>query len=172
MFRFTRLVIVATVAVGLLVQAPADAANPAGGTINKRKKALAWSGGPFTFSSAFPADTGIDCLQGSSDQLCDHFALTVNLGDGANVEAAIRTPNACSAGCLAAPVEGEDYDLYVYAPDGTLVAEKASPGGNEKLVFKHRKRFSGKPYELRIVPWAVRPGSTYKGTVKALSLGR
>lgn len=162
---------VAAVVGALLLHGTAEAASPSRGTITKSQRNLSWSGGPFTTSSPVPADTGLDCVRGASDDLCDHYALSVNVGDRAEIEVAIASPNACPAGCLAAPVDGDDYDLYVYAPDGTKVGQSTTPAGKEKVVFKHRRRYSGQPYEVRIVPWAVRPDSTYKGTVRALTTG-
>jgi hypothetical protein len=170
MLKVTRVVVVAAVATGLLLHGAANAATPTAGTISKAKKSVSWSGGPFTLSEP---TLDSDCnIGGADDPICDHFSLTVNLGDSANIEVAIKTPRPCTAGCLAQPAEGDDYDLFVYGPDGSKVAEKATPAGNEKLVFKHRGRFRGKPYEVRVTPWAVLPGSTYKGTVRAVTVGR
>lgn len=169
--RIAGLAVAALLAVASVEQA-AVAATPSSGKITKSKRTLSWNGGPFTLSSPIPGDTGIDCLQGESDPICDHFMLTVTLGDRAQLEVKVTTANPCTVDCLAQPAQGDDYDIHVYAPDGRKVAESATPAGIEKLIFTHRARYNGRPYEIRIVPWGVAPGSSYKGTVRARTIGR
>jgi hypothetical protein len=165
--RFVRLAIVCLVVLGALAQSAADAATPASGSITKSKRSLSWNGGPFTLSEPIP-DSQCN-LGGASDPICDHFMLSITLGDGAKIEVAIKTAAPNASGGIE-PVQGDDYDLFVFAPNGALVAKSNTEVGNEKLQFKHRAAFNGKPYEIRVNPWGVRPGSTYKGTVKALTL--
>jgi hypothetical protein len=95
----------------------------------------------------------------------------VNLGDGAQIEVRVMTgtPNPPEG---AQPIDGDDYDLFVYAPNGALVAEAANAKGNETIVFRHSGRFRGQAYEIRVHPWFVFPGSTYRGTARALTVGR
>lgn len=167
--RAWRVLAVGVVALGLWSQPAAQAASPESGSISKSKRSVSWSGGPIYLSQ--PSLAG-DCLGGSSDPTCDYFALTItNLGEGAKVQVKVTTarPNTDDG---VNGVQGDDYDLFVYAPNGALVAESANPRGNETAEFRHRKQYNGKPYEVRITPWLVVPGSTYKGTAKALTVGR
>lgn len=165
--RRARWLIIGVVGLGLLAQAPAQAAAPASGTITKSKRSVAWNGGPFTLSEPIPDS---DCeIGGSTDPICDHFTLTIKLGDGAKIEVAIKTAAPNPSGGVE-PAQGDDYDLFVYAPSGALVGKSNTEVGNEKLQFKHRAQWNGKPYEVRVNPWGVRPGSTYKGTAKALTV--
>ncbi len=166
--RTLRAFVIGIIALGMF--APhAHAANPSSGTITKSKRSISWAGGPIYLSQPNPVAS--DCLLGSDDPTCDYFALTVKLGEGARVQVKVTTARANTDDGVNG-VQGDDYDLFVYAPNGALVAESANPRGNETLEFKHRKANSGRPYEIRITPWLVLPGSTYRGTIKALSVGR
>lgn len=167
--RAWRVLAVGVVVFGLWAQPAAHAADPASGSITKSKRSVSWSGGPIYLSQPNPVAS--DCLGGSSDPTCDYYALTVTLGEGAKVQVKVTTarPNTDDG---VNGVQGDDYDLFIYAPNGALVAEGANPRGNETAEFRHRKQYNGKPYEVRITPWLVLPGSTYKGTAKALTLGR
>ena len=148
---------------------PAAASSPPSGHLHRAQRHLNWSGGPFIVSE--PNYFAPGCLGGRSDPLCDHYALTVGLGNGALIEVSITTPRP-NPEDGAEPLDGDDYDLFVYAPNGGLVAQSANATGNERLVFRHRAAYTGKPYEVRVSPWFVAPLSRYKGTVRALSLGR
>jgi hypothetical protein len=130
----------------VLVVAPAAwAADPAAGTVSKRQDA-GWTGGPFVVSNPAACLTGID-------PVCDHFLLTVDARAGTHVAVAITN---------AAP-ETNDFDLFVYAPDGTLLASSATASGTEKAVFEHKSQYAGQAYEVRVQPWLVDAGMTYQG---------
>jgi hypothetical protein len=161
--RAIRITAVAAAA-AMLFGIPAEAASPASGSITRTKKSVSWNGGPFVLSEPGPNS---DCAGGASDPICDHYILKINLGEGAKIEVAIKSPQA-STGSLPAP-DGSDFDLYIYSPDGTPVASSATAAGNEKATFKHKARWRNKAYEIRVVPWVVIPNSTYKGTAKALT---
>jgi hypothetical protein len=167
-------VLIAAVMVALAL--PAQAASPASGTITRAKRSLAWSGGPFVVSEPAPDPSGLNVYAPSchGDSMCDHFALSVHLGDGARVRIAITTARPNPPGSIAQPVTGDDYDLYVYDPTGALLTgmSGATEKGDESVTITHRKAFNGKDYDVAVRPWAVLPGSTYQGSVKALSLGR
>jgi hypothetical protein len=159
----------------LLASVPAQAATPQSGTITKTKRSVHWSGGPFTLSDPFPDPTGFNIIAPSchTDTMCDHFALKVTLGDKATFLVKIRTPNPNPSSGLAQPVTGDDYDLYVYDPDGNLVSgdQGNTPAGNEKATIVYRKKFKGRPYDIAVRPYAVMPGSSYTGTVTVLTNG-
>lgn len=130
----------------VLVAGPAAwAADPAAGTVSKRQDA-GWTGGPFVVSNPAACLTGID-------PVCDHFLLTVDARAGTHVAVAITN---------AAP-ETNDFDLFVYAPDGTLLASSATASGTEKAVFEHKAQYAGRAYEVRVQPWLVDAGMTYQG---------
>ncbi|MDQ3874237.1 MAG: pre-peptidase C-terminal domain-containing protein, partial [Actinomycetota bacterium] len=125
-----------------LTPATASAATPGGGSVSKKSPSVTWDGGPFAASN--PAG----CV-GAADPTCDHFLLQVSgLSGTANVQIAISAQ------------EGDDYDLFVYAPDGTLVDSSATASGNEAVTIP---RPVDGTYEVRVQPWLVTPGSTYHG---------
>ncbi len=169
-------VLTTVVVAGLLVAAlPAHGAAPSSGTLTKSKRTAKWSGGPFTLSDPTdPVGLGIppapSCHRNSS---CDHFALKIRLDEGAKVEIAVKTPNPNPPDGLQ-PITGDDYDIYVYDPNGIEVSggKGATVKGNEKVTITHKKKFNGKAYDVAIRPWAVMPGSTYSGTAKVLAVGR
>jgi reprolysin-like metallo-peptidase family M12B len=143
--RLTYRILTAVALLALAVVPVAWAANPAAGTVSKNQDA-AWTGGPFTISNPAACATSVD-------PLCDHFLLTVNAKAGTRVAVAITT---------AAPATN-DFDLFVYAPDGTLLTSSASSGGTETAVFEHQLQWAGQAYEVRVQPWLVEPGTTYQG---------
>lgn len=164
--RLVRLTAVVVLVLGFVSGSGAQAASPASGKLLGTKRVMKWSGGPFVTSE--PNYVSADCLAGASDPLCDHFALTVDLAGGTEIEVSVTTasPNPPEG---IQPIDGDDYDLFVYAPNGALVAEAANAKGNETVLFRHDSRFNAKPYEIRVHPWFVMPGSTYKGTARALT---
>lgn len=167
--RVVRAALLVSTILALAVEPAAEAASPASGTLQRTKRVLRWSGGPFAVAET--NYLGPACVAGADDPLCDHFQLTIRLGEDAVIRVTIKTPSANPEDGVA-PLDGDDYDLYVYAPNGSKVAQAENSAGNETLVFTHRARNNGRPYEVRVAPWSVRPGSTYKGTVTALTLGR
>lgn len=134
------------VALAMLALAPAaQAAEPPQGTVSRQADA-AWTGGPFVVPN--PAA----CVS-SVDPVCDHFFLTVDAREGTHVGVAITTEDPAA----------NDLDLFVYAPDGTLLASSATATGTESLVFEHRLDHGTGPYEVRVQPWLVAPGTVYEG---------
>ncbi len=85
---------------------------------------------------------------GPADPTCDHYALTLN----------VRANQDVSVGIVGA--EGDDWDLFVYGPDGSQVASSATPSSSESVVI------DGQPagtYEVRVQPFTVTPGASYDG---------
>jgi hypothetical protein len=62
--------------------------------------------------------------------------------------------------------EANDFDLYVYDANNVMVAYSATETGNESLVFENT---GTGPYEVRVNPWLVVPGSTYAGMAREVS---
>jgi hypothetical protein len=146
---------------GLLASAvPAAAATPATATLSAKKKTVTW-GGSFTASQPIAGVVASGCVLGESDPMCDHFKLKINLGEGAKIRVSIPAQQAT------------DIDFAVFAPDGSEVASSGNlPGEAEMAEFIHRARFRNRQYEVQVVPYLVAPGTTYKGTVKAITLGK
>jgi len=140
-------VAILAVAACAMVAGFALAATPASGTVSKNQD-VTWQGGPFTASN--PAV----CV-GSADPTCDHFFLNVDGREGAHVLVAID-----------GAMDTDDYDLFVYYPDGTLAGQKATGSGNEAVVFEHSTTHGTGPYEVRVQPFLVGAGSTYTGVAQ------
>ncbi len=156
-------IVVAAVLVALVGGAePTDAASPSGGTLSKTKKTLTWTGATNNYAIPWP-DPVLFC----TDENCDHFKLKVNMGDGARIKVSIR---ASSSGLEVAQVVAgpNDYDLYLYDPNGNQIAESADEDGNESFTFTHKARFRNKTYDVMVSPWIVLPGATYKGTISTV----
>jgi hypothetical protein len=92
----------------------------------------------------------------ASNPACEAFALTVDVKPGSRFAVAI-----------ASEIEGDDYDLYVFYPDGTAAGSSASSGGNEAVVIQHTLLHGSGPYQVRVLPFTVTAGSTYQGIARA-----
>lgn len=131
-------------AVVVLLAAPVaiEAAEPAGGTVSQDSPTVSWLGGPFLTSN--PAA----CLP--EDPACDRFALTIvpsgEAGDSVQV--------------ITVAADGDDYDLFVYDPNGALVASSAGATGNESVAIFEPVAGT---YTVEVQAWLVQPGSTYTG---------
>lgn len=144
MRHLQRVSTIATLAALILVPV-AWAADPSEGTVSHKEDA-AWTGGPFFLSDP------VACTS-SSDPVCDHFFLSVDAREGTHVGVGITTEDP----------DANDLDLFVYAPDGTLLASSTTPTGTESLVFEHSLAHGEGAYEVRVQPWLVEPGTVYEG---------
>jgi hypothetical protein len=141
-------------AVAVSLAAPAAwAAQPGSGTVAPPNVSASWMGGPYTLG--VPNQLG--CLT-PSNPTCDAFALTVNLTLGYRFVVAIQSE-----------IEGDDYDLYVYYPDGTEAGRSANAGGSESVVIAHTNLHGSGPYKVRVLPFEVTSGSTYQAIARATS---
>jgi hypothetical protein len=147
-----------------LAATPSWAASPASGTLSKAKKQITWKGGPFAASFTTP-DPIIGC---PGVDACDHFALKADLGEGSRIKITLRTPNPAVEADPLRPYD--DYDVYVYAADGSEVAHQITANGNETLTFTHKARWRNKPYDISVDPWLVQPGSTFTATASVSKL--
>lgn len=151
--RFVRACLLVISVLCLVATVPAEAASPAKGTLSKKSKKVSWTG---SFTLSEPDPVGNCELGGSTDPVCDHFFLKVDLPDGARIRIDLPTPNGTT-----------DLDLYVYSATGAEVGSSGNLIGTGEFVeFRHSGRFRNKPYEVRVVPWIVVPGTTYKATAK------
>lgn len=128
----------------------ATAATPAQATLNNKVKTVKWTG-TFTLSQPNPV-TG-DCVGGATDPICDHFFLKVDLPDGARIRVVVPMTD-----------EPGDLDMHVYAPNGAVLGSGTKLQSPEVVEFRHSAKFRNQPYEVRVVPWIVVPGTTYEGT--------
>lgn len=142
-FHFRYLVFV-PLAVVVLLAAPVagNAAEPDSGTVSADSPAVAWSGGPFLTSNPTV------CLP--EDPACDRFALTIEPSGEPGDSVEVTT----------AADEGDDYDLFVFAPDGSLAGSSATASGNESVTLF--EPVAG-IYTVEVQAWLVTPGSTYVG---------
>src|SRR6266576_2394790 len=59
------------------------------------------------------------------------------------------------------PNAGDDWDLFVYGPDGTRVGSSTNGAGSAETVPLNNP--AGGTYEVFVNPWLVNPGDTYNG---------
>lgn len=133
-----------------LLAVPAFAAEPGSGSVSNGNRTAEWTGGPF--QAGVP---GAGCLA-PADPTCDAYSLTVDVKPGRRFAVAI-----------ASEIEGDDYDLFVFYPDGTEAARSATSGGSEAVVIEHTALHGSGPYQVRVQPWEVSAGSTYKGVARS-----
>jgi hypothetical protein len=131
----------------------AQAAEPGSGRVAPPNISASWTGGPYTVG--VPNQLG--CVT-TADPTCDAFALTVDLTLGYRFVVGIQSE-----------IAGDDYDLYVYYPDGTEAGRSANSGANESVVIKHTNLHGTGPYQVRVLPFTVTSGSTYQGIARATS---
>ena len=137
----------------LSIAPAAHAAQPGSGTVAPPNVSASWTGGPYTVG--VPNQLG--CVT-PSNPTCDAFALTVNLTLGYRFVVAIQSE-----------IPADDYDLYVYYPDGTEAGRSANAGASESVVIKHTNLHGTGPYKVRVLPFSVTAGSTYQGIARATS---
>lgn len=102
----------------LVATAPGHTATPAGGTLSEATPQVAWSGGPLIPTAS--ADCG-----GPDNPACDNFALTIEPPD---------SPFRVTIELV--PQTGDDYDLQVWSPSGSLEKSSGnSPGQPERVVL-------------------------------------
>lgn len=152
-YRRAFLANLAILATSAFAAAPAMAAQPSSGTVAPPNISAQWVGGPYTVG--VPNQLG--CVT-ANDPTCDAFDVTVNLPNNYRFAVAI-----------ASEIEGDDYDLYVYYPDGTEAGRSANAGGNESVVIVHNQSRGTGPYKVRVLPFEVTSGSTYQGIARSTS---
>ena len=139
----------------LLFPLLALAATPPSGDLNSTQGEATWAGGPFVASN--PATTGglikqVPCDVGQP--ACDTYRFTVSAAGIKQVLIAIAPANG---------FEADDYDLYVYNDQGTLIATDASGDGYESVVVNAG---TSTFYDVRVQAYLVGVGSQYSGVVQ------
>ena len=99
----------------------AHAAEPASGTVDGTTAQVTWSGGPLVFTTL---GTGCQPVAGPT---CDVFELTIGALPA-------DAPDVVISGAAESP--GDILWLYVYGPDGTLVAEDTNLGANPRAILR------------------------------------
>lgn len=130
----------------LLPFASVYGAEPDAGHLDRAHPSVSWTGGPFYASNP----TQDNRCAGADRATCDLFVLTVEAPQGWLVTVATETV--------------DDIDLVVYDRRGDFVAGSGGADGNELLAFRHDRRRA--PYEVRVQPFLVTPGTTYNGDAR------
>jgi hypothetical protein len=141
-----RLRFLAVCALALVATPTSNAANPAAGTVSAATPTT-WTGGPFAASS--PGLTP-ECVDGAPS--CDTYRLTIVPAPG-NYTVKIR---------LTPAFPTDDYDLFVYDPNGQQVDSSANPPGFIEEVELDSP--AGGVYTVKALAFLVLPGSTYTAT--------
>jgi hypothetical protein len=128
---------------------PAWAATPSAGTVSSSSTQASWTGGPRTPTASATCGS-------PSNASCDNYKLTLNPPSYAYKVEITLTPQ----------VPTDDYDLEVYAPNGTLAGSSGnSPGQAESVVLVNPV---GGVYTVTASPYAAL--TAYKATAKLSQL--
>jgi hypothetical protein len=132
------------VATAALLPGSATSAVPASGTISPASTSVSWQGGPAVVSNP----SGV-CV-GGVDVTCDRFLLTITPPPTGNYSVEIT---------LTASNTDDDWDLFVFGPDGTSESStKSAPNYPEVVRLNNPAAGTWRVYGN---PWLVNPGSTY-----------
>lgn len=124
---------------------PSNAATPSGGTLSKPGQKLSWTGA----FQIFTVEARCDVVD-----VCDHFKIKVNMGEGARVRVVLPAPNPAT-----------DLDFFIYDPKGVEIASSGNlPGETESATFTHKAKFRNKVYDVAVVPYLILPGVSYNAT--------
>jgi hypothetical protein len=138
----------------------ARAAAPASGTVRAPGDRVTWTGGPFDAranegnTEVGTSDAPPQCPNDAKSD-CDVFVLEVDPSSTMAVTVSVDA------------LPTEDYDLYVFGPDGAEVGTSANPNGLTETV-EIPAGSSGR-FEVRVKPFTVTDGSTYDGAAVAES---
>jgi hypothetical protein len=135
-------------ALGLLVCATAQAANPSSGSVSQASPQAGWTGGPLT-------PTAASTCSGPDNAQCDNYKLTIAPPSYAfKVEIKLTLQPT------------DDYDLEVYGPDGALVASSGNSAGEAEIVVLTNP--AAGTYTVSASPFA--PIGSYSGSAKISQL--
>lgn len=167
--QWRRAYAIAVSAAVLLTTVPAQSATPSAAMLTRSKRTATWKG-TATLSSPYFVTSELDCNL-VADPACDHFALRIDLGEGAKIQLTLKAEDAADPNDPAKVYN--DWDAYVYAP-GPPAAPIAYGAeiGNESFTFTHEAKHRRQPYDIAIRSWFSIPGTTYTATAKVVTLGR
>jgi hypothetical protein len=135
-------------ALGLLVCATAQAANPPSGTVSQASPQASWTGGPLT-------PTGAATCGGPDNTQCDNYKLTI-VPPSYSFKVEIKLTLQAT----------DDYDLEVYGPDGALLASSGNSAGQAETVVLANP--AAGTYTVSASPFA--PVGAYSGSAKISQL--
>ncbi|MEJ7629518.1 MAG: sialidase family protein [Nocardioidaceae bacterium] len=138
---------------GSLAVNPADAANPASGTVSDTSRSTTWTGGPFVVSN--PTGTALDPPDCSQPGFCDDYTLKVDTSSTYGSTHQLKIT-------VSWGTPGEDYDVYLLDGNNNSVSSAAT-SSNPEIILVEPKAGN---YTVRVVPFAVVPGSTYSATAE------
>ena len=118
--RFVVAALAAAALLGIVAAPPAPAADPSSGTLSADSPQLTWRGGPLLF-----ATVGTGCDPAASPT-CDVFDLTIG---------ALATKAGDGVISVAADQPGDVLALYVYGPDGAMVAKDVKLTANPRVTL-------------------------------------
>lgn len=153
------------IAIALVAQSAA-AAVPESGEINDEALAAQWDGsGPYVVTNVTPfagEPVPVFC-EPTVPQVCDNFAVTVNITDEFRELPENQRESAKIAISFPVATSQEDYDLYFYDASGALVGESAT-GGQEAITVPLKSLKNGS-YTVTVIPFAPL-GTNYAGVVQ------
>ena len=151
--RFGRLVLVGVVALAVLGLAPtANAATPAGGTVDSGHPQVTWSGGPLLFSTL-----GTGCKPKTPQ--CDVYTLTIGALPAGAADVLVNA---------AARNATDVLSLYVYGPGGALVGQDTELTANPRVVLR---RPAAGTYSVRVEALLGSGPVSYDGLAAATDAG-
>ena len=139
------------------------AATPDSGTLTEDGETIEYTGGPFAAANVFAQEGDPQCYEPAFP--CDDFALTVDLSE----DFIKRHPSALVRIVTWVDDPGadvrEDFDLYLYDANGTIVGESESESDPEAIGFL--APVGPTEYTIRIVPFTAF-ASTHRTTVELI----
>jgi hypothetical protein len=125
---------------------PSDAATPPDGTVSQGSPVATWNGPPVMAPTASPS------CSGPNDPACDNFRLNVVPPASGTFQVKITIQ----------PFAAGDWDLQVYAPDGTLAGSSGNAPSQAEFVTLSNP--AAGTYTVAAAPFAPAPGvASYTG---------
>lgn len=135
----------------LAIAVPSSAADPAAGTLDDAHRSVSYTGGPYVVPNQTARATGEAapiCEEGT--ETCDVYVLTVALSDELRGSEDNRFPTVEIT--VGWDLDNADFDVYVYAPDGTLV-DYAYTSSNPEQMYLPLEDLPNGEYRIVVIPW-------------------
>jgi hypothetical protein len=149
--RVARFVLGVVAAIGSVGGAAAFAATPPGGTLTGGSGPLTYTAGPFFASNPSAQASGTPVCNAGLQ--CDDFALTVSLSPAVAAANRIKIQ-------IQWPLSTADFDLYVFASNGTLAGKSATGNDPETVILPAVNDV----YTVRVAPFNP-AGQSFSGTI-------
>lgn len=136
---------------------PTQAANPASGSVDTGTTTFNWTGQNYVLGSTLgPACP--DATTDSTNLLCDHLALTVN------IPASYWTSHTGGVQVTVTWADSaDDFDLHVLDKDGNAVGDSTTTHTNSETVTIVNANSAASPYQISVNPYSV-TSSGYTGS--------